>query len=84
MNNLEEFLRKEGVLLHYLKNFDYSFSPLDVVYLYTSFRWENTPEGHIFWNKLYNDASNLYITKSKIQELQREYKLIPPRYKEIL
>jgi len=84
MNNLEEVLIKEGILINYLKNFDFSFSTFESDTLASSFNWARTSEGNTFWFDIDAECSNLQILKSRVTELKCRYGLLPPRYKEIL
>jgi len=45
---LEEFLRKEKVYTKYMKHLDED----NVTCIDGAFIWEDTPEGHTFWNNL--------------------------------
>jgi len=83
MCDLEKVLKNEGVLMAFLRNFDYSFSFFNSVSVWQSFDFAKTTEGVNFWNSLASDVELLKITKRRVQELRKEYKLIPPRYKEV-
>jgi len=87
MKTLEEFLINEGVLVPFLQNFDYQYHWDDKIGIASSFDWDNTQEGKHFWYNIAikSNALNIpKITKRRVQELRKEYKLVPPRYKEVL
>ena len=87
MCKLEEFLRKHKLLYKYLKNIDLNYRAsslhINTLTIQHSFQWSNTEEGYDFWLNIHRETDEA-IPIERIIELQREYKLIPPRYKEIL
>jgi len=86
MCKLEEFLRKHNLLEQYIKNVDFTFRAppfyhFDALKIVDSFRWGDTKEGYDFWINISQMMPTDAIPVNRIQELQREYQLIPPRYK---
>jgi len=93
MCELEEFLRNHNLLDKYLKNVNFMFRNYRIYNLKNltiqhSFRWADTKEGYDFWlltaQKASAEISNDEISIKRIKELRKKYKLIPPRYKEVL
>ena len=92
MNNLEEFLRNEGVLYKYLKNTDFIFRSshfydTEDLTIQRSFKWDDTEEGYDFWllvaQKVDRQLPKDSISKKRVLELRKEYKIVPPRYREV-
>ena len=86
MNDLEKILKREGVLVPFIKNCDLEHLHDKNIFLtcLTAFIWKNTKEGESFWYNISHRCQNSTISRSRIVELKKIYTKLPPRYKESL
>ena len=84
MNTYEAFLRKEGILLLFLKNYKNKHN-LPHVDINSAFTWSRTPQGQAFWlgyHNLSDDSEG--ISAERVNQLRYMLLLAPPRYKEVV